>query len=261
MDGGRYGAAVRRLLPTRRDDLDLDAVFDRSEREGRDGRPWLMANMIMSVDGAFALDGRSGGMGSAADHRMFHALRAASDAVFVAAGTARQEGYRRPSTTEADLAARRTALGLDEAPALYLATRALDLPTDMPLRSGPGRPPTVLHPDGADTAGVDTTGIDLRAVPIEPGGIGIDLAAALESIAADGHRVVLCEGGPSLLGALQRHALLDELFVSFSPVIAGGPQLGLMGRGPLEATPVRLRSLYEADGMLLADYLIDHPAD
>ncbi|MDQ2678492.1 MAG: dihydrofolate reductase family protein [Actinomycetota bacterium] len=251
---------MRRLLPTHRDDLDLDAVFDRSERIGRSGRPWLMANMIMSVDGAFALDGRSGGMGSAADHQMFHALRAACDAIFVAAGTARQEGYRRPSTTDEDLAARRAAAGMGDAPALYLASRALDLPADMPLRSGAGGTPTVLYPSGADTAGVDADGIALRAVPVEPGGIGIDLSAALESIAADGHRVVLCEGGPSLLGALQRHALLDELFVSYSPVIAGGPQLGLMGRGPLEATPVRLTSLYEADGMLLADYLIEHPA-
>ena len=236
----------------------MDDVFDRTERVGHDGRPWLMANMIMSVDGAFAVEGRSGGLGSPADHQLFHTLRAASDAVLVAAGTARTEGYRRPSTSDPDLVERRRIRHMDDAPELYLVSRALDLPGDMPLRGGHGAAPVVLHPSGADRSGLDTTGLSLRAVPVEPGGIGVDLTAALESIAADGHRVVLCEGGPSLLGALQRHGLLDELFVSISPVIAGGAQLGLMGRGPLEARPVSLRALYEADGMLLADYLIDH---
>ena len=217
-----------------------------------------MANMIMSVDGAFAVDGRSGGLGSPADHQLFHTLRAASDAVLVAAGTARTEGYRRPSTSDPDLARHRRTRNMGDAPELYLVSRALDLPGDMPLRSGVGATPMVMHPTGADRSDVDTTGVSLRAVPVEPGGIGVDLHAALRSIAADGHRVVLCEGGPSLLGALQRHGLLDELFVSISPMIAGGAQLGLMGRGPLDPGRVSLRSLYEADGMLLADYLVRH---
>ena len=249
---------MRRLLPTHRDRLDVDDVFERSDRVGRDGRPWLLANMIMSVDGAFAVDGRSGGLGSPADHQLFHTLRAACDAVLVAAGTARTEGYRRPSTSDPDLAEHRRARTMGAAPDLYLVSRALDLPADMPLRGGDGTTPVVLHPAGADRADVDTTGLTLREVPVEPGGIGVDLCAALESIAADGHRVVLCEGGPSLLGALQRHGLIDELFVSISPIIVGGAQLGLMGRGPLDPEPVSLRSLYEADGMLLADYVIRH---
>ncbi len=217
-----------------------------------------MANMIVSVDGAYSVEGRSGGLGSPADHQLFHTLRAACDAVFVAAGTARTEGYRRPSTSEPALAEQRHARGMSDAPALYLASRSLDLPADMPLRAGAGELPVVLHPAGADLARVDTTGVALRSVPIEPGGIGIDLCAALESMAADGHRVVLCEGGPSLRGALQRQGLLDELFVSTAPMIVGGAQLGLMGRVPLEVTDVALRSLYEADGMLLADYLVRH---
>ena len=236
----------------------MDDVFDRTERVGRDGRPWLMANMIMSVDGAFAVEGRSGGLGSPADHQLFHTLRAACDAVLVAAGTARTEGYRRPSTSDPELVEQRRLRHMSDAPDLYVVSRALDLPGDMPLRGGDGATPVALHPSEADCSGLDTTGLTLRALPVEPGGIGVDLTAALESIAADGHRVVLCEGGPSLLGALQRHGLLDELFLSISPVIAGGVQLGLMGRGPLAPGPVSLRSLYEADGMLLADYLIQH---
>lgn len=212
--------------------------------------------MIMSVDGAHAIDGRSGAMGSDADHEMFHALRGACDAVLVAAGTARAERYRRPTTTDADLVARRAAAGLTAAPQLYLVSRALDLPADMPLREGDGSPPIVLHPAGSDAADVDTRGLGLRGVGTDSDG-GVDLDAAIASIGADGHTLVLCEGGPSLLGALHRRGLLDELFVSFSPVLAGGSALGLLGDAPEDPVPVHLRSLLESDGMLLADYLID----
>lgn len=214
-----------------------------------------MANMVQSVDGAYAVDGRSGGLGTPADHTMFHTLRAAADAVLVAAGTARAESYRRPSTTDDGLRHRRQQMGLPEAPALYLVSRALDLPESLPLRSGPGPDPVVIHPAAAPTRDVDGTGLELRGVAGTEGG-GVDLAAALESIAADGHELVLCEGGPTLLGELNRHGLLDELFVSFSPLVAGGPNLGILGRGPQQPTPLTLRCLHEADSMLLADYLL-----
>src|SRR5207237_6301788 len=36
-----------------------------------------------------------------------------------------------------------------------------------------------------------------------------------------GHRVVLCEGGPSVIGRLLRERLLDELFLTLSPRLAG----------------------------------------
>lgn len=217
-----------------------------------------MANMIQSIDGAFAVEGRSGGLGTPADHLMFHTLRAASDAILVAAGTARAEGYRRPSTADDDLARRRGAAGLSPAPALYLVSRVLDLPATMPLRAGAGAPPVVMYPEGDGSQGVDDTGLELRGIPGADAG-GVDLAAAVRSIAADGHQLVLCEGGPTLLGELNRQGLLDELFVSYSPVFAGGPSLGILGRHPQPANRLTLRCLHEADDMLLADYLVGAP--
>jgi riboflavin biosynthesis pyrimidine reductase len=50
--------------------------------------------MIASVDGATTLAGVSGGLGGAADHALFVALRSLADVVLVAAGTVRAEGYR-----------------------------------------------------------------------------------------------------------------------------------------------------------------------
>src|SRR6266542_4328249 len=57
------------------------------------GRPSVRLNMIASVDGATAVEGRSGGLGGPADRKVFAALRALADVVFVAAGTVRAENY------------------------------------------------------------------------------------------------------------------------------------------------------------------------
>src|SRR2546423_15318466 len=49
--------------------------------------------MISSVDGAAAVEGRSGGLGGPADRKVFAALRSLADVVLVAAGTVRAENY------------------------------------------------------------------------------------------------------------------------------------------------------------------------
>src|SRR5829696_8821591 len=54
----------------------------------------LRVNFIASLDGAISVEGRSGGLGSDGDRRVFRVLRALADAVLVGAGTAVAEGYR-----------------------------------------------------------------------------------------------------------------------------------------------------------------------
>ena len=58
-----------------------------------ESRPAVRLNMISSVDGSTALDGRSGGLGGPADRKVFAALRSLADVVLVAAGTVRAENY------------------------------------------------------------------------------------------------------------------------------------------------------------------------
>ncbi len=52
-------------------------------------------------------------------------------------------------------------------------------------------------------------------------GTDIDLARALDQLHGRGYNVILTEGGPSLMGHLIRARLLDEMFLTLSPVIAG----------------------------------------
>ncbi len=72
------------------------------------GPRWLRANMVSSADGAGFLDGRSAGLSSPADMRLFGLLRVLADVILVGAGTARTEEYR-PARRRPALAGRRAA--------------------------------------------------------------------------------------------------------------------------------------------------------
>jgi riboflavin biosynthesis pyrimidine reductase len=48
-----------------------------------------------------------------------------------------------------------------------------------------------------------------------------DLASVIDELRARGCRRILCEGGPTLFGALLAAGLVDELFLTVSPLLAG----------------------------------------
>lgn len=57
-------------------------------------RPWVIVSMVASVDGATALDGRSGPLGNDTDRAVLGLARAAADVIVVGAATVRAEQYR-----------------------------------------------------------------------------------------------------------------------------------------------------------------------
>ena len=86
----------------------------------------------------------------------------------------------------------------------------------------------------------------------------VDLAVAVGELARRGYRRILAEGGPRLLGQLAAAGLLDELCVTVSPVLAGGPA-GRILHGPPGGRPARLdlAHLLADDGYLFCRYLVD----
>ena len=59
-------------------EVELDDIC-RDERPLVAGRPWLMINMISTVDGVTDFDGVSGPLGSPGDKDVFSAIRALPD--------------------------------------------------------------------------------------------------------------------------------------------------------------------------------------
>ncbi len=79
---------MRQLFPAPEDDVDAEEVHARYAREAPGDRPFVMTNMIESVDGGTAIDGVSGGLGGEADRTVFRAVRSVPDVILVAARTA-----------------------------------------------------------------------------------------------------------------------------------------------------------------------------
>jgi len=92
-------------------------------------------------------------------------------------------------------------------------------------------------------------------VRLHPGGDAEALRGLVDGLRAEGLRRVLCEGGPTLLGALLRAGVVDELCCTITPSIVGGPGKRIVD-GPLVDVPLTLSSLVEQDGTLLARWLV-----
>lgn len=83
----------------------------------------------------------------------------------------------------------------------------------------------------------------------------VDLAAALAELGRRGVRTVLCEGGPSLNGALAALDLVDEWNLTVSPALAGGASKRIVAGAPAGAAPLTLAHVLEDDGTLCLRYL------
>lgn len=254
--GGRYRPTVRQLLPTSEESVDPLDVYPMAERPTPDQRPWLMMNMVASVDGAIELDGVSGGLGGPADRLVFRAIRATADWILVAAGTVRAERYG-PPRLPADAREMRTAQGRTQDPRLAVVTGRLDLDLELPLFAdlrpdeprpliitGSSAPPDRIEmlSDVAELVVVD----DRRPSP----------PAVLHELHSRGATVVLAEGGPSFNGQLASHGLIDELCLSISPLVAGGPSGRIIsGAEAIAPAAMVLDHLLEQDGFLFARYV------
>lgn len=209
---------MRQLLPTFVDDIDVFSIYGNDPRPARPDRPWLLANMIASLDGATHVDGVSGGLGGPADRLAFRAIRAVADVILVAAGTARSENYH-PIATSPELATARAKRGQADRPRLAILTRHLDLDLDGELFTAP-EPPILLTTDAAPHGRVRHA--EARTTVLSFPGPRVEVGDALVALGRLGARVVLSEGGPTLIGQLAVADVLDELCLTVSPMIVGG---------------------------------------
>jgi riboflavin biosynthesis pyrimidine reductase len=190
--------------------------------------PVLYSNFVSSVDGVVTL-GSTPSAGSvisgkyAADRFLMALLRACADAVVLGAGTLRATpGHLwTPAHVYPDLATEftvlRSNLGRTPEPQLVVVTASGKI--------------DALHPALVRGAIVMTTEGGAKAigrrlpktceVVAVGNGKNLDLSDALDELRSRGLKVLLTEGGPHLMGQLIEKGLLDEAFLTISPVVAG----------------------------------------
>lgn len=216
------------------------------------GRPYLVLNMVSTADGKVVLDGRSGGIGNEADRQLFHHLRTQVDAVMMGAGTLRAERYGR-LVRDPRLRAKREREGLVPDPVALVVSGRLALAAELPLLQAAEQRVIVLT--GSEGAVVDGAAAQMEYLRA-PGG-QLELAPLLGRLREEhGIRSVLCEGGPTLNAALLHEGLVDELFLSLAPKLAGGshPLTAVAGSPLPEPAEMELVSALEGGGHLFLRY-------
>ncbi len=199
--------------------------------------PRLVANFVTTLDGIVAIPDlprstRIISGGSSADRFLLGLLRACADVVLLGAGTLHahpetvwtgQRAY--PAATDAFAELRRRC-GQPTAPLLAVVTNSGQLDADHPALRGPA---LVLTSQRGARALTGRLPASCAVLPVGEG--KVDLNVALAALHDRGHRLVVSEAGPHLFGSLLAADLVDELFLTSSPRLAGrgpGPRLGLV---------------------------------
>jgi riboflavin biosynthesis pyrimidine reductase len=197
-------------------------------------RPFVAANFAATVDGRATIAGVSGPIGSATDTAMLVGLRTRFEAVMIGAGTMRAERYG----------------GLPPGLLMVIVSGRLDLPWDAPLFTEGGSGGVLVFT--ASEVEPPQTATTVEVVRHEG---AVDLGEALRHLRQERQiKALLTEGGPRLHAQMQAAGLVDELFLTIAPKLAGGEAPRIV-EGVLPAlAPLELAWLLEDDGELLARY-------
>jgi riboflavin biosynthesis pyrimidine reductase len=236
--------------------------------------PVLYANFVETLDGVVAIrsEPRSNRLVSGdsdTDRFVMGLLRACADCVLVGSGTLHGSPKalwtpERAHPEEADAFAelrRRLGLPADPMLAVMTASGALD-PAHPALEHGAV---VLTTQTGAERCRRQLPG-SVEVVVLD-GDTAVEPADAVAALRERGYRSICSEAGPHVFGSLVAAGLVDELFLTFSPLLAGRSELG-QRLGLVEATELlperqeqaRLLSVRRDGAHLFLRYGLSSPA-
>ena len=229
--------------------MDFDVLFDNGEvpaiehpayaRYGKlgfpeppAGRPWIYSNFVQTLDGIASLRGKYASgfhiSQSEDDRWLMDLLRAHADGILMGIGTLVEEtemaSSRGPVFRIMDDQCRdlRRVLGRGRERNIFVTSgRTIDLSAYRVFDGEHVEPIVMTTRDGEEK--LRKSNPDLKARVIVAGdSMLVDLPLAMRRLREElGVRWLLCEGGPTLYGHMTRAGLMDEKFVTVSPVEVG----------------------------------------
>ena len=177
---------------------------------------WLRANMVLTLDGNYVdPSGSSRGLSCEADLSLLLMLRAISDVVLVGANTARKENYPMPSLRPS------LAEISSIAPRLCVVSQTLEISNDLRMFKEKDVKPIILTGENKKDTWIKNLErlSKVAQVIVTPAPLtGKSIVDCLRKLSL---RKIVCEGGPSLLTLLQQDSLIDELDLTYAPVLTG----------------------------------------
>jgi len=236
--------------------------------------PCFYTNFVSTIDGVVAipyLDQSSKLVSgdSETDRFVMGLLRACADVVLIGSGTLRasprslwtaQRVYPAAGAAFAEL---RRRLGRPPEPelAVLTGTGSID-PAHPAIAAGA----VVLTTERGAAALHGRLPASATAIALGPEDTP-DPRAAVDALHARGHRLILSEAGPHVFGSLLEAGVVDELFLTLSPLLGGRPAAGerlALVEGaeflPAEAVAGRLTSIRRQKAHLFIRYRLEESA-
>ena len=232
------------------DPIDLLSMLFSEKRERTD-RPWVMFNMVESVDGATAIDGGASALNDEDDRALFLAMRAVADVVLMGAETVRSENLG-PVRMSEEMSRYRANAEMEEEPRMVILTRSLGLDPEARVFSDPARRPTILTGYRVDQDRLDVLSQVADVVQIDE----LDGNGIVDQLGSAG--VILCEGGPTINSVLMTAGMVDEINITVSPMLALGESSRIAHGQPLQPPiDMRLDRIVRGDRSLFLRYVRD----
>jgi riboflavin biosynthesis pyrimidine reductase len=247
----------------------LRGVYGRWPLPEKGERPYTYVNFVASRDGriSFSEPGYGGGGpisgNNLHDRWLMGLLRARADAVIISAGEVAENGRHSwrpeaifPNDGEAWGELRRGE-GREPVPLHVVVTRSGMLRADAMIFNDPAVPVLVASGD----EGVDRARQQVGKTPnirFWSSGDELDYAGLVEELGRSfGVKTLLSEAGPRVYGAMLQAGVVDDEFLTMSPILTGNseerPRLGLVegvGFEPVAPPRSRLLALYRAGDFL-----------
>ncbi|WP_265443936.1 dihydrofolate reductase family protein [Flexivirga meconopsidis] len=206
-------------------DDDLIALY-----AGASTNPSLVRlNMAATIDGsATGDDNRAGSINTPPDNRVFQLLRAWADVIVAGSGTVRAEHYDAAVT---DPRWTKVRAGRPDHPALAVLSASGQVP------------PEVGTNKGGEVLAV-------RSSADRP------FSEVVDELREKGYQRILFEGGPTIAGETLAQGVIDELCLTWTPMLVGGdgPRIA---HGPAMDRPLTLLSMLEEDGTFIGRWQVD----
>jgi riboflavin biosynthesis pyrimidine reductase len=219
----------------------LSALYDGDLhfRKSPAARPFVIANFVSTLDGvaSFKIKGKSGGStisgSNSSDRFIMGLLRASADAIMVGAGTLHDVSakslwtpeYAYPEAKHLYEKYRVNAQHKSKYPLLVIVSGSGQLELDRAIFRTPAIPTVVVTTsagrDELTRRGAAKLGsVEVHALRSNRGSIAP--RAILQLLHSQfGVKTLLHEGGPTLFGQFLTAGVVDELFLTLSPQIAG----------------------------------------
>ena len=238
-------------------EVDPVTVYNNDVRTPLDSRPWILLNMVNSVDGFISFEGRAGGLSGPADKNIYQIIRGLADIILVGAGTVRAENYKAPKTPESNLAELRESRGQEKRPRIAVLSGELNLDPDMGLfadRHPEDKPPLIYTK--SESLKKNASQFKSSAEIVDFSEEELNVSRVVEDLLNKDAKIVVCEGGPNLNAHLLAAGVIDEFCLSVSPRAVGGEDPAVLLNQPVDSpTELSLDRILLEEEFLFCRYL------